>query len=128
MSKQKKHSASSVQVDNVFDVIEKALRSTGRLLPENEDDAHRSESSVDIESVSLPKLLQDPMKTLNRGRAVLKNGLSSDKFRTNTVSEEIQQDLKHAARNGGIISEEIKARLSKDRAATKKKATYRDIS
>ena len=54
MSKQKKHSASSVQVDNVFDVIEKALRSTGRLLPENEDDAHRSESSVDIESVSLP--------------------------------------------------------------------------
>ena len=51
------------------------------------------------------------MKTLNRGRAVLKNGLSSDNFRTNSVSEEIQQDLKSAARNGGIISEEIQSTI-----------------
>ena len=121
MSKRKKYSATSDQVDNVLGIIEQALRSTGCLLPENEDDVRRSESRIDIEKVSLPNLLRDPVATLARGKYVLKNGLSSDLSPENSTPNKIQQDLRRAARNGGSISDEIQARMQKDRAAASKK-------
>ena len=115
MSKRKKSSTTSEQLDNAFGVIGRALRSTGRLLPDNEDDVRRSELWIDIERESLPNLLQDPIMTLARGREVLKNGLSRRLSHTDTVSGEIQQNLKQAARNGGLIPDEIQARMRKDR-------------
>ena len=115
MSKRKKLIATSEQVNNAFGVLERALRSTGRLLPENENDVHLSEMSTGIERVSLPNLLQDPFMTLARGREVLKDGLSGGLTHTDTVSGEIKQNLKQAARNGRLIPDEIQARMRKDR-------------
>ena len=121
MSKSKKLSATSEQIDNTFGVIERALRSTGRLLSEDEDDVRRSELSIDVESVALPNLLQDPMATLARGRDVLESGLSRYLSRTDTVFDETQQNLKRAARNGRLISDKIQTRMSTDRVAAIKK-------
>ena len=117
MSKKTKLSATSEQVDNAFGVLEKALRSTGRLLPKNEVDVCRSEASIDVESVSLPDGLRDPMKTLARGRDVLKRGFLAGKSCDDVSTSEIQKDLQRAARNGKSIANKIQARMSRDRDA-----------
>ena len=124
MIKRKKLMATSEQVDNAFGVIGRALRSTGHLLPENEDEVRQSELSTDIERVSLPHLLQDPIMTLARGREVLKNGLTGSLSHTDPLSGEIKQNLKQAARNGRLISDKIQTRMRKDRnLVTKTKKT-----
>ena len=121
MNKRKKFSCTSEQVDNAFGVIDKALRSTGHMLPENETDVHSSNLLIDIENVSLPNLLRDPMATLGRGRFVLKNGLQRDHYRTNTTLSETRKNLRRAARNGQSIPDEIQSRMFKDRVASIKK-------
>ena len=77
MSKRNKLSATSEQVHEALGVLDKALRSTGRMLSSDEDDIRCSEDDIDLESVELPEVLRDPMKTLQHGRHVLKHGFSA---------------------------------------------------
>lgn len=115
MKKRKKIPATPETIDQVFNVIDAALRSTGLLLPHDEDDVLPSESDIDISDVQLPEGLCDPQTTLERGRKILKEG-----FSVTPVSKkrsEASVALAEAARNGKEILQEIREKMHQDRAA-----------
>ena len=119
MSKQKKLSATSEAVDGAFGVLDDALRATGRILATDEESVRESDIDIDLESVTLPEALRDPMYVLRRGREILKHGFSSD--RTDPPTSDAGRHLAQAARNGQAIPEDVQRRMHVDRNAARKK-------
>ena len=123
MRKQKKLSATSKEVDGAFGVLDDALRATGRILSTDEESVRQSDEHIDLESVTLPEALRDPMYVLQRGREILAHGFSSG--HAGPPTSEAGRHLAHAARNGQAIPDEVRRRMHADRKATsdkKKKA------
>ena len=115
MSRQKKVSAISESVDQVFSVLDRALRATGHLLAKSEEDVHSSESEIDLEGIELPRVLHDPIATLERGRYVLEHGLTSSS-KNNSSVDTTSREMAQVARNGTHISEDLLQRMHCDRA------------
>lgn len=116
MKKRKKVPATSESIDQVFGVLDVALRNTGLLFPNDENDVKMSESEIDTTDIQLPEGLRDPQTTLERGRKILKDGFSVTPV--SNEQSEASVALAQAARNGKEISKEIHEKMRRDRAAT----------
>lgn len=119
MNKPKKLSATSEAVDGAFGVLDDALRATGRVLATNEESVRKSDIDIDLESVTLPEALRDPVYVLRRGREILHLGFSSD--RSDPPTSDAGRHLAQAARNGQAIPKDVQQRMRADRNAARKK-------
>ena len=96
------------QLNKVFELVEDSLRAENILLP-TEETHYREE----VEILSLPEHLRDPMAVLKRGQEVLANGLN-----VHVVDKQddlIENRLAQAARNGSQIPSDILDRMHEDR-------------
>lgn len=114
MSKRKKFPATSDAVDQAYGMLDQALRATGRLLAEDENDIRSSESEIDLDGIELPRSLHDPMATLELGRQVLNHGFPPPS-RSTPASGSTRQGMTQAARNGTHISDDLRHRMHRDR-------------
>lgn len=103
--------------DEVERLVYDAMRSSGWLPPETEEDVARAEEELAREPVPLPEDLKDPSAVIQRltrcePRSPL--GLPS--------SAETEGNLARAAREGGEIPEEAEERMRADREAAEREA------
>lgn len=100
-----------------WDFIEDALQKSGHLFPTTDESVDNSEPSN--ERACLPPGLKDVNSVLDRGRKVLKVGLSIEpKY---NVSEDVRNGFAAAARNGSHIPKSMLEKMHDDREHTEKK-------
>jgi Zn-dependent peptidase ImmA (M78 family) len=95
------------RTERVLDVLNAAVTAD----PDLDSPAHPSPSSEGLEV--LPERLRDPFAVLERGRALLRTGLPLRHSRLNT---DFDDELRMAARNGKPIPDDIRQRMTEERA------------
>ena len=115
MKKRKQKSVTPESIEQVYDVLDKALSRFGLLPPVKEDNEYFSELEIETANIQLPAGISDPQLMLEQGRKILKDGFSVQ-LAENNYSEAFVE-LAQAARNGKEISEDILNQMHKDRAA-----------
>jgi hypothetical protein len=105
-------------IEHALDCLESALEHTGRLLPTTETSAEASQERFGKEMLKLPDSLKDPMKVLERGMLLERDGL-----RLHETVEQIpaMHDFALAARNGKKIGNEVLVRMRTDRGLVEAK-------
>jgi hypothetical protein len=110
--------ASLEAIDRALDCLESALEHTGRLLSTTETSVEMSKEMFAKQTLKLPESLRDPMKVLERGRELEREGLH---LRDTIAPKPVIQDFAMAARNGKAIGEEVLARMHADRGTVEAK-------
>jgi Zn-dependent peptidase ImmA (M78 family) len=95
------------RTERVLDVLDAAV--TTEL--DQETPTHPSSSQSTLEP--LPERLKDPFAVLERGRTLLRTGLPVNSSRVNT---DFDDELRIAARNGKPIPDEVRQRMTDERA------------
>lgn len=108
MNHKKSKNISEEQLNQIFELVEDALRAENILLPV--DEAHYKEED-DI--LTLPDHLKDPMAVLKRGQELLETGLNVHIVEKSDAR--IENQLAQAARNGDAIPSSILERMHADR-------------
>lgn len=100
--------------DLLDDSIGKSLRQLGFTFPRTVDDFNRIEEYVKNNKPALPKRLQDPSTFLDqkvfKSNALLRNG-----------QEIYFQNLAQAARDGKVITDDVKKKMAEDKLNSGKK-------
>lgn len=100
--------------DNSFELeLKKSLNSFGFLFPTTDSEVEAFEKEFDINSIELPKSLQDPMEILKRGRIKTVVKKEATIINMNTAT-----NMKMAARKGESIPQEVLDKMKHDRENT----------
>lgn len=100
----------SPQSEDDFDeTFHRSLRLNGFLFPETEDELERFKACIATDPKPLPTELRDPFAILDRGRIVFTKSLYS------ADDDDIEENLAHAARDGGEIPAEVLKQMEEDR-------------
>jgi hypothetical protein len=105
-------------IEHALKCLESALEHTGRLFPTTEASAEMSQEQFGKETLKLPDSLKDPMKVLERGMLLEREGL-----RLHEIVDRLPaiHDFAIAARNGKKIGDEVLVRMRADRGMVEAK-------
>jgi hypothetical protein len=85
-----------------------ALKATGLVLPENEEDIEILEKEFEEVKNSFPQKSKDPLSLLNNNKLKTKKLIR----KSNAIHNE---ELAYAARNGEEISDSVRTKMNEDR-------------
>lgn len=101
----------NIYMKNDFEqVFVKSLKSYGYLFPTTDEEVEAFENENDINSIKLPKSLQNPSEILKKGRA---NAIT--KKEVQIIDLNTTESMKMAARKGEDIPDNIMNKMDKDR-------------
>jgi len=95
-----------------------AMKSLRWIVPECEDDVGRAERTLSAPAEGLPQALRDAGAVFNRTVA---SGPPRPTPAVSAADARVDEGLARAAREGGVISPEIEARMRRDREAAEKR-------
>ncbi len=100
-----------IYMENDFEkVFVKSLKSYGYLFPTTDEEVEAFENEHDINSIKLPKSLQNPSEILKKGRANTITKKEAQIIDLNTA-----ESMRMAARKGEDIPEDVMKKMIKDR-------------
>ena len=110
MSKKPSKPVSDPRGEDFDAEVLQAMRLKGWLLPQTEEDVALAEAEMEKSEVRLPQQLSDPGELLRSSRKK-----RSPAARVVSSSQQTEENLAWAARNGGEIGPEVRERMRMDR-------------